>query len=304
MKLLSCLCLMIFIIKESIFVEATEMLTSTESMLKTSTQTGTSTSTATENKSMTSTKTEFTATTTNKNHNQMKTEMQVHTEMTAQMSSQMSSQMNSKMASNMGMKMASNLGMKMASHMSSHMGNTSASKFLSSTLLSTSTVSTSSDKTTKFASKKQFQDLKSTIEATNPTLMKLYDPKLQIIHEGRKVLVDEQKLREEQKAISKFNSNKVMWGGWIKYFKYNSETGPTNISNFFINPEYKEQFKRNPKSEKDRSAEAPDYVYLNGLDESTYYAELKKYTVKGVLQLNSSEVELPAFNLLQPELVK
>jgi hypothetical protein len=64
------------------------------------------------------------------------------------------------------------------------------------------------------------------------------------------------------------------------------------------------QFKRNPKSEKDRSAEAPDYVFLNGLDESTYYAELKKYTVKGVLQLNSSDVESPAFNLLKPELVK
>jgi hypothetical protein len=64
------------------------------------------------------------------------------------------------------------------------------------------------------------------------------------------------------------------------------------------------QFRRNPKSEKDRSTDAPDYVYLNGLDENTYYAELKKYNVKGILQLNCSEAELPAFNLLQPELMK
>ena len=64
------------------------------------------------------------------------------------------------------------------------------------------------------------------------------------------------------------------------------------------------QFRRNPKSEKDRSAEAPDFILLSGLDESVYYAELKKYTVKGQLQLNSSDPESPAFNILQSELLK
>lgn len=64
------------------------------------------------------------------------------------------------------------------------------------------------------------------------------------------------------------------------------------------------QFRRNPKSEKDRSAEAPDFILLNGMDESVYYAELKKYTVVGQLQLNATDPELPAFNLLRTELLK
>ncbi len=63
------------------------------------------------------------------------------------------------------------------------------------------------------------------------------------------------------------------------------------------------QFKRNPKSTKDRSAEPPDFILLDGFDENTYYAEVKKYTLTGELHLNAHFPEVGAVSLLYAQLV-
>jgi hypothetical protein len=62
------------------------------------------------------------------------------------------------------------------------------------------------------------------------------------------------------------------------------------------------QFKRNPKSNKDHTAEPPDYILLSGWDESTYYAELKKYTITGTLVLNEYADVEAAFALHKPRM--
>jgi hypothetical protein len=62
------------------------------------------------------------------------------------------------------------------------------------------------------------------------------------------------------------------------------------------------QFKRNPKSTKDRTAEAPDYILLEGFDETTYFAELKKYPVKGFLVLSEYSDADAAIALRLPEI--
>jgi hypothetical protein len=62
------------------------------------------------------------------------------------------------------------------------------------------------------------------------------------------------------------------------------------------------QFKRNLKNKKDFTLEPPDYILLSGWDNSTYFAELKKYTVSGTLVLNEFADSGAAFSLLSPQL--
>lgn len=62
------------------------------------------------------------------------------------------------------------------------------------------------------------------------------------------------------------------------------------------------QFKRNPKSKKDFSQEPPDFIELSAWDASTYFAELKKYTVSGTLILNEYVDSGAAFSLSSPRL--
>ncbi len=62
------------------------------------------------------------------------------------------------------------------------------------------------------------------------------------------------------------------------------------------------QFKRNPKSTKDRTAEPPDYILLEGFDAATYFAELKKYEIKGFLVLNDYANDEAAIALRLPQI--
>ncbi|MFN0031605.1 MAG: hypothetical protein ACKVOR_05545, partial [Flavobacteriales bacterium] len=64
------------------------------------------------------------------------------------------------------------------------------------------------------------------------------------------------------------------------------------------------QFKRNSKSTKDHTAEAPDYILLEGFDEATYYAELKKYQVKGFLVLSEYSSANAAIALRMSEILR
>ncbi len=123
----------------------------------------------------------------------------------------------------------------------------------------------------------QGADTNIKISSDDPSVLALAKPDLSVDRDGNISSNKDIKEKEKEKNFNDFNYNPVLFSGWVKFYKHNTSISPKKITNFFKNPEWVVQHKKNQNvdlNQKDKKGEL-----VNIPSDVAFFATVFKETI-------------------------
>lgn len=135
----------------------------------------------------------------------------------------------------------------------------------------------SSSGVSKTNGKDSVENTNTKLHSEDPSVLALATPDMSIDQNGVISSSKDIKAKENLKNLNDFNYNPVLFSGWVKFYKYNTSISPKTITNFFKNPEYIVQYKKDQHvdlTKKDKKGEL-----INIPSDVSFFATVFKDTI-------------------------
>lgn len=145
------------------------------------------------------------------------------------------------------------------------------------------------------------EDTSNRLNSDNPSVLALATPDLGLDSNGKLSTNLELKSKEQSRNLNDFNYNPVFFSGWVKFYKFNTNKSPKVITNFFKNPEFIVQHKKNQYvdlTKKDKKGE-----FVNIPTDVSFFATVFKDTITIAKARNNSGGFTKVYDVLNMQFI-